>query len=135
MHRSLPIAILLLIASTLAISAQDTDDAKYEDVLQMLLGSIGQITKSLEKVTDSDSAQSVRVELRKQTEEFRDIRKKSEALAPPSTEAKERISKKYQPEFEKARKALAAQIARVQRVPGGTPALLEIRGVFERSGQ
>jgi len=116
-------------------AAQGADDAKYEDVLQKLLGTLGAITKTLEGVTDADTAKAAHPELRKHAEEFRTTRKQSEDVAPPSPEARERVSKKYQPEFEKARKDLVAQVARVQRVPGGTAALQEIRSVFDRKAQ
>lgn len=129
----LGIAVLLLPA--LGVAVQEEADAKYEAVLQKLLGTIGQISKTLETVKDEKSGQEARPELRKQTEEFRATRKKSEELAPPSPEVRERIGKKYQPEFEKARKELAGQVARVQRVPGGPAVLQEIRGVFERDAQ
>src|SRR3954451_13200666 len=124
----------LLFAFSALLLGQDAD-ARYEEVLQKLLASLGQITKTLEGVTDEKSAEAARPELRKATDEFRATRKKSEELAPPAAEARERISKKYQPELEKARKQLVAQVARVQRVPGGKTALAEIRGVFERDAQ
>jgi len=110
-------------------------DASYEELLQKLLGSLTQITKTLEGITDEKSAETSRPDLRKATEEFRATRKKSEELAPPAAEVRERISKKYQPEFEKARKELVGQEARVRRIPGGKAALAEIRGVFERDPQ
>lgn len=125
----------LILALSALVLAQEGADAKYEEVLQKLLGSIGQINKTLETITDEKSADAARPELRKATEEFRATRKKSEDLAPPAAEVRERISKKYQPDFEKTRKELVAQVARVQRIPGGKAALAEIRGVFERDPQ
>ena len=107
-------------------------DVKHEEVLQKLLGSLQGITKTLEGVTDEATAQSARPELKKQAEEFRTTRKQSEAVPPPTPEARDRIAKEYQPKFVTARKELLAQTARVQRVPGGTAALQEIRGVFEK---
>lgn len=125
---------VVCVLSSAALIAQDAD-ARYEEVLQKLLGGLQSITKTLEGITDEKSAEAARPELRKATEEFRATRKKSAELAPPATEVRERISKKYQPEFEKARKELVGQTARVQRLPGGKAALAEIRGVFERDPQ
>jgi len=130
----------MLVRSALAVAllapllglAQDAADARYEEVLQKLLDSLGQITKTLETVTDDASAQAARPELRKQSDEFRATRKKSEELAPPAPEVRERVSKKYRPEFEKVQKQLTAQAVRVQLLPGGRAALEEIRGVLER---
>ena len=121
---------LSLLLPTLGF-AQD-GDAKFEEVLQGLLGNLKQITKTLESVTDEATGEAARPELKKQAEEFKATRKKSEELAPPVQETRDRISKKYQPEFEKARKELIAQMARVQRVPGGKGALQEIRSVLEK---
>ena len=116
-----------------AIGLAQEGDAKYEEVLQSLLGNLKQIAKTLESVTDEATGEAARPELKKQTEEFKATRKKSEELAPPAPETRDRISKKHQPEFEKARKELIAQMARVQRVPGGKAALQEIRSVLEKS--
>jgi len=129
------LSVTLIFACSALVVAQEGADARYEEVLQKLLGSINQIGKTLEGITDEKSADAARPDLRKATEEFRATRKKSEELAPPAPEVRERISKKYQPEFEKARKDLVGQVARVQRVPGGKAALAEIRGVFERDPQ
>ena len=73
------------------------------------------------------------MDLRDQAAAFIAARKKSQELLPPSNETRERLAAKYRPIFEKARKTLVGQIARVERVPGGNAVLQEIRGVFEKN--
>ena len=107
-------------------------EVKHEDVLQKMLGSLQQITKTLEGVTDNQSAEAAQPELKKQAQEFRDTRKRSEELPPPMPEERDRIAKEWQPKFVKARKELVAEIARVQRVPGGKESLQEIRDIFDK---
>lgn len=126
--------VLALVMGLMVSSAwaQESDDAKYEEVLQKLVAGLGEMTKVLELVVDEDTAKSNTSALRVQAEAFIESRKMSRDLAPPSAQVREKLAEKYRPEFEKARKEILAQIARVQRVPGGNVALQEIRGVFEK---
>jgi FtsZ-interacting cell division protein ZipA len=143
MCRSLPCGAFAIVALLLPFlwatgqeskdSKQDTkSESKYEETLQQLLDSLSQMTKTLAMVVDEESAKSNRSVLRVHAVSFQTARKQSQDLAPPAPDVKEKLAKKYRPEIEKSRKELVAQIARVQRVPGGNATLQEIRGVFEK---
>ena len=125
---------LLLVAAPWALG-QDGSESKYEETMVKLLESMGQMTKTLEMVVDEATAKSKTAALKEHVEAFLKTRKQSQALAPPSAEVREKLAQKFRPEFEKSRKLLVEQIARVQRVPGGMGALQEIRAVFEKEGK
>lgn len=127
------IAAALLLLPVAALTAQDAGEAKYEEVLQKLVDTMGQITKTLEAVIDEETAKASKMPLREQADTFLAARKQSQDLVPPSNEVRERLANKYRPEIEKSYKRLAGQIARVERVPGGNAALQEIRSVFEKN--
>jgi len=134
------LAALLLFVTLPLASAQEgkkepetkKEPAKYEDVLQTLVDTMGKMTKTLALVVDEETSKSNKAALRMQAAEFIEARKKSRELAPPVGDAKEKLAAKFRGEIEKSRKELAAQVARVQRVPGGNLALQEIRGVFDK---
>jgi len=134
------LAPLLLFVTLPLVSAQEgkkdsetkKEPPKYEDVLQTLVDTMGKITKTLALVVDEETAKANKALLRTHAAEFIDARKKSRELAPPVGDAKEKLAQKFRAEIEKSRKELAAQVARVQRVPGGNIALQEIRGVFDK---
>jgi hypothetical protein len=135
-------ASLLLVVPLAWAPAQDTKESpakdakgepsKYEEVLQKLVETMGKMTKTLALVVDEETAKSNRSVLKEHAAAFIEARKQSQSLAPPSAEAKEKLAKKFRPEIEKSQKQLVAEVARVQRVPGGNAALQEIRGVFEK---
>jgi hypothetical protein len=126
--------LALLTASAFAFS-QDAGDAKYEETLVKLLETMGQMTKTLEMIVDEPSAKAQRAPLKEQVEVFLKTRKESESLAPPSADVRDKLAQKFRPEFEKSRKTLVAQIARVQRVPGGTATLQDLRDIFEKKSK
>lgn len=137
MSRSLRIASIsagLTLVFAVAGLAQD-GDAKYEETLRGLVTHLADISKILEGVTNEPSAQAAAPQLKEKADGYLALRKKSEEIPPPNAEVRDRLAKKYRPEFEKARKEVVGQIARVQRVPGGLAALQEIRGVFEKNGK
>jgi hypothetical protein len=134
--------LLLVILLPLASAQEGKKDpetkkepAKYEDVLQSLVDTMGKITKTLALVVDEETAKANKPALRTQAAEFIEARKKSRELAPPVGDAKEKLAQKFRPEIEKSRKELTAQVARVQRVPGGNLALQEIRAVFDKKAE
>ena len=128
MMRRFPQIGLALLGSLAVLAAQEPN---HEEVLGKLLGSLQGIGKTLEGITDEATATSARPELKKQVDEFRETRKMSEQVAPPSPEARDKIAKAWQSKFIEVRKVLEAQIARVQRVPGGKATLEELKPVFE----
>jgi hypothetical protein len=135
MTRSLPriaIGIGTLLGSLVLVGAQEPS---HEEVLGKMLGSLQAIGKSLEGITDEATATSARPDLKKQAQEFREAKKLSEQVPPPTPEAREKIQKDWQPKLVEVRKVLEAQIARVQRVPGGKGALEELKSVFEPNGK
>jgi hypothetical protein len=131
MMRLSPIALgVVAFLSSLGLVAA-AQGPNHEEVLGKLLGSLQAIGKTLEGITDEATATSARPELKKEAVEFGEIRKQSEQVPPPSPETREKIAKDWQPKFVEVRKMLEAQIARVQRVPGGMAALDELKPVFE----
>jgi hypothetical protein len=131
--RSIGLVVLLTALVPLGLAHGQGSDLKHEDILQKLLGTLQEITKTLGTIKDDASAQAARPDLKKQAEDFRETRKQSEKVPPPTPEARERIAKEFQPKFIAAKKELIAEMARVQRVPGGLAALQEIRSVLEKS--
>ena len=112
---------------------QEAGPPKYEDVLVKMVETLGQMTKTLELIVDEETAKTSQLALKGQAETFVATRKQSENLAPPSIEERERLAKGFRPQFEKSRKELIGQIARVQRVPGGNAVLQDLRSVFEKT--
>src|SRR4051794_32879495 len=107
-----------------------SQDARFEDVLKSMLGTMDQITKTLSGITDEDTAKAARPELKKSAEEWQAVRKKAEHLPPPSKEEKDRLAKEYKKKLEDSQKKLFEEISRVQGVPGGKAALLEVSKVL-----
>jgi hypothetical protein len=132
MSRLIGTFVVLLLPLGLAFGQDAKGASKYEEVLQKLVDTMGQITKTLTMIVDEETAKSTRSVLRVQAATFVAVRKQSEELAPPSAEAREKLAQKFRPELEKSRKALVGQVARVQRVPGGAATLQEIRAVFDK---
>lgn len=127
------VAFVVLGPLNWVLAQEGAAQPKYEEVLGKLVETMGQMTKTLEMIVDEESAKANQAALKGLAETFIATRKQSEALAPPSVEERERLARNYRPQFEKGRKELIGQIARVQRVPGGNVVLQEIRGVFEKA--
>lgn len=125
-------AMVAIVPMAMAL-AQEATSPKYEEVLTKMVETLDGITKTLEMIVDEESAKSQTPELREKAATFLATRKQSESVAPPSPDERDRLAKAFRPQFEKSRKDLIGQIARVQRVPGGVAALQAIRGVFEKS--
>jgi hypothetical protein len=124
--------VLVLLPFALASGQDAKGDSKYEDTLKRLVESMSKMTKTLALIVDEETAKENRSVLRVEAAVFIEARKKSQDLAPPSAEEREKLAQKYRLEIEKTRKELVGQVARVQRVPGGNAALQEIRDVFDK---
>lgn len=124
------IASLLLLIATLTASAGEP--SKHEEAVKQMLGQLDTIVGTLLKIQDEESAKEATPVLRKAVTAWIDARGKAEKLPPPERDEKDRLAKLYQPKMEETLKKLYSQATRVQAIPGGRDALLEIRSVFEK---
>src|SRR5262245_24263163 len=102
------------------------NDARLEDIVKQMLGAMGQMTTTLSGITDEASAKAAHPDLKKSAESWLLIRKNADKVPPPTKEEKDRLAKEYKPKLEEAQKKLFFEIGRVQGIPGGKEALLEI---------
>jgi len=121
------LAAILVFASAGLVLAQSA----YEDLLKSMLDVLDRTTALLAKAQDTDSAKETTPELKKAAGEFLEVRTKAAKLEPPNREVKDRLAKEYRPKFEESKKKMAAEIARLKRMPGGKEVLSEIRSILE----
>jgi len=107
-------------------------EPSHEDVVKQMLAGLDKITMTLTTITNEESAEAAKPELRKAAKEWVELRAKVEKLPPPPREEKERLEKEYKEKLVTARKKLVAEQIRVQNIPGGPEALKEIRGVLAK---
>lgn len=123
------IASLFMLLVFVALAPAGDNFAKLEEVVKDTLGILDKLTTTLAGVKDKETADSARPELKATTSKWVEIRKKAEALKPPTTEEKTRLEKEYKGKLEESQKKLFAEIGRVKGVPGGPEALTEIAPV------
>jgi hypothetical protein len=128
MKSLLSVGVLILFIS----SAPAGGEPSHEDVVKQMLAGLDKITMSLTTITNEESAEAAKPELRKAAKGWIELRAKVEKLPPPPREEKERLDKEYKEKLVTARKKLNAEKIRVENIPGGAEALKEIRGVFEK---
>lgn len=122
-----------ILFSTLAFAG--AAQARLEDLVKQMLTTMDSISKSLESISDEDTAKAAHNELKKSASQWIEIRKQAEETPPPTKEEKERLAKEYKGKLEEAQKKLFAEIARVQNIPGGKDALLEIRNALVKKSE
>ena len=93
------------------------------------------LATTLSTIQDEETAKTAKPELRKIAGKWSEIKKSAEALPPPSKEDKDRLAKQYKMKLEEAQKKLFGQVARVQQIPGGRDALLEISSVLTKKAK
>jgi len=120
------ISLLILIGPAWA-----GESPRHEAVIKELLANVDKIAGVLATVKDEETAKSAIPDLRKRAKEWDVIRKKAEALPPPSAEERDKLAKKFLPDVEATRKKLFAEVGRVKQLPGGRAALQEIRAVLQ----
>jgi hypothetical protein len=110
---------------------QDNEPAAgpHEAVVQEMLSVLEQITEALKTVQDKDTAAAAQMVLQKVAAQWQQVRKKADALRPPSKEEREKLEG-YAKKFTVAQKQLFAQMSRVISVEGGREALREVRAVL-----
>jgi len=108
-------------------------EPSHEDIVKQMLAGLDKITMSLTTITNEESAEAAKPELRKAAKEWVELRAKVEKLPPPPREEKDRLDKEYKEKLVTARKKLVAEQIRVQNIPGGPEALKEIRGVLAKT--
>ena len=121
-------SLLVLLAS----SVQGGEPSKHEESVKQMIGQLDTIVGALLKIQDEESAKEATPALKKAAEAWIGARRKAETLPPPEREEKDRLAKLYQPKMEETLKKLYGQATRVQAIPGGREALVEIRAVFEK---
>jgi hypothetical protein len=125
-----------LLALLLAVAALPAGDGeRHEAVLKEMIGAVDKLGTALTAVQDADSAKAARPELKKGAQTFVAARDKSRKLPPPDKEAKDRLAKTYRPKLEAAMKKLFTEVRRVETVPGGDEALVEIQPILRDNGK
>lgn len=115
---------------TAPVHAQDNEGAgPHEAIVKEMLSALEQITEALKTVTDEETAQAAKPALQKVAVLWEQVRKKAEAIKPPSKEERQKVEA-YAEKFVAAQKQLFGQISRVVSVPGGREVLREIRAVI-----
>jgi hypothetical protein len=122
---------LLLGAATLSAGAAE----RHEAVLKEMIGAVDKLGEALKAVEDADSAKAAKPELKKGAQTFLAARAKAGKLPPPDKEAKDRLAKTYRPKLEEAMKKLFTEVRRVEKVPGGAAALVEIQPILPDNGK
>jgi hypothetical protein len=128
MKTLLSVGVLVLFISL----APAGGEPSHEDVIKQMLAGLDKITMSLTTITNEESAEAAKPELRKAAKEWVELRAKVEKLPPPPREEKDRLDKEYKEKLVTARKKLVAEQIRVQNIPGGPEALKEIRSVLAK---
>lgn len=130
-----------LVVSTACVAGQDTgapkgkDTSPFEEVIKGVLDTMDSLSKTLATIHDEASAKAAQEDLGKAADKWRLVKKKAEALPPPSKEEKDRLAKEYKTPLEKAQKKLLGEAARVRTIPGGRAALSRISAVLEKNSK
>ena len=127
-----PRSILVLFTLGGAVLAGDNDALQREELVKSMLATMDKMTKTLSGIRDQDTAKAAKDDLKKSVEEWRVLRKKADAAAPPPRAEADQLAKKYKDKMVEAQKQLVGQIARVQQVPGGKEALADLPRIFEK---
>jgi glycyl-tRNA synthetase beta subunit len=123
--RRFPAAVLLGLLLTGTGLAQDIPDTKaYEDVLNTMLATLGEMTAALKKVDNVNAINQGRDELKLAVSKFLDVRKEAEQIKLPDKKQRDLIVQKYQEKLAREMDALRAEVGRVSRNP-------ELKGVLE----
>jgi hypothetical protein len=131
MKSHIAIGLALLFGAVVAAG----EGGAHEEVIKQMTAAIDKLGAALEGVQDEDTAKAIRPDLKKHAGVFVEARKKAEKLPPPEAEEKDRLTKELKPKLEEAMKKLFTQVRRVERLPGGQDALLELRPVLNKNGK
>ena len=134
MRTRYPVAgLLALLLGSAALRAGQAEP--HEAVLKEMIGAVDKLGTALVAVQDADSAKAAKAELKKGAQTFIAARDKARKLPPPDKEAKDRLAKTYRPKLEAAMKKLFTEVRRVETVPGGEEALVEIQPILRDNGK
>ena len=125
---------IVLVAVGFAGATQGSP-SEHEPLLKQAIESIDKIGATLKTILDEESANAAKPELRKSATAFIEARAKAAKLEAPSKEEKTRLEKLYKAKSDESKKKLAAQIPRVELIPGGRDALKEISAVLKNDGK
>ncbi|MBM4067910.1 MAG: hypothetical protein FJ271_03060 [Planctomycetes bacterium] len=117
----------ILLGVVALVCGQEAAEIKPSDIVKETLEIMEKISKQLAAVKDEDSAKAARSELKSSVTRWLEMRKRAEKLKPPASKAeRDRLDKEFRGKLVNANKKLRAEIARVDRVPGGRDALKEL---------
>jgi len=125
--RSLGLALMGLALGFLSAAAGE--ETPHEQSLKKMLGTLDELTKTLSKVTDADTAQAERGNLRKAAKAWTEIKTKQAELPPPDKAEKDRLAKEYKGKLETALTKFFTEVGRVRGFPAGKDVLDEIKAV------
>lgn len=129
MRRTVGLGVVVLLLGAAAGRAADTHEALTRDVIACYQ----QIAVTLATAKDEASIKDARPKVRKLGLQLLDIKKRFEALGPPSEEKEKDLEKKFGKEFEATNLRLAAEYARLGKLPGGRDLLKEVRPQPEKA--
>lgn len=127
--------VMVLVLAGAGAAAQAEADPRFEEIVKLMLGTMDNLSTTLSTVQDEETAKAAKPELRKIAGKWADIKKKAEALPPPSKEDKDRLAKQYKMKLEEAQKKLFGQVLRVRQLAGGPDALLEISSILSKKSK
>jgi hypothetical protein len=132
--------IVMLTAAVLLTGAASGQEEKEKDksspqaaVVTQVLEVMDKLSAALATITNEQSAEAAKPELRKLAKQWTALRDKAEKVPPPERAEKDRLEKEFKAKLEGAQRKLFGEVGRVQEIPGGRAALEEIRGVLTRS--
>jgi hypothetical protein len=109
-----------------ALGQEDKRIKAYETILDNLLLAIGDMTDALKRIEDIDTVDKGHAQFRNAVTKFLEFRKEAEKLKLPDKKQREEIIEKYRDKLAGQMDALRAEVARVQRIPGGKKVLEEL---------
>jgi hypothetical protein len=123
----------VLLGLAALVCGQGTSAVTPSDIVKETLELMEKITQQLTAIKDEESAKASRAELKASVARWLEMRKRAEKLKPPaSKEERDRLEKEFRGKLIKADKKLKAEIARVDRVPGGKDALKELVALMKK---
>ncbi len=115
----------VLVALAVVYAGQPATES-HEAIVKDMLATLGQAAKVLAGITDEGSANAARPDLKKIGQHLSELRKKADAVKPPTKKEKDRLETEYREKFEDVLKKLRTESFRVKGIPGGAEAVKEI---------
>jgi hypothetical protein len=123
---------LLVASAWLVMESPAGEKGSHEAIVKDMLETVEKITARLGTITDQNSADAARDDLKDLAMKMLKLRKRAEDLKQPNKAEKDRLTKVYAPKFEVAFKELREQTLRVKGIPGGDEAVRELAVLNEK---